>query len=159
LESYGPNTVEVDGAIREVDNAIGELLEGLNERNLTKAVDLIILSDHGMSAISSSKVVRVSDMLGKDIINGNSVRNYNSGPTFDISFNNKSQISEVYDKLVAAFNENTDFQAGIQGIYTKENMPQRFHYTNSDRIADITILGKVGYSILRSSSSTVYGKY
>ena len=158
-KSYGPDSPHIDEAIVEVDNAIGELLEGLNERNFTKEVDLIVLSDHGMTSISMSRTVLVSDMLGRNIIDGTTVRNYNSGPTFDITFNDKGQIADIYNQLTTALQNNATLQDRIQGIYTKENMPQRFHYTNSDRIADITILGKVGYTLLKDSSSSYWGKF
>lgn len=132
-------------------------MNGLEQRNVSQNVDLLIVSDHGMATTPSSKIIRVSDILGRDIIDGTKVKNFNNGPFFDFYFQDASQIDTIYGELTTSIANSATFSDGIQGVYTKQNMPSRFHYANSNRIADIIILGKVGYSILRSSSSLLYG--
>ncbi|KAG2388541.1 hypothetical protein C9374_000705 [Naegleria lovaniensis] len=155
--SYGPNSNNVINAIREVDESIGLLMTGLEQRNISQQVNLLIVSDHGMAETPSSKIIRVSDILGRDIVDGSKVKNFNNGPFFDFYFQDESQIDIIYGELTASIVNSATFSEGIQGVYTRKNMPARFHYTNSNRIADIVILGKVGYSILRSSTSSLYG--
>ncbi|RXK37379.1 hypothetical protein M231_05366 [Tremella mesenterica] len=43
----GPESEEVEGALRSMDNMVGGLMEGLEKRNLTGIVNVIIVSDHG----------------------------------------------------------------------------------------------------------------
>ncbi|EFC47040.1 predicted protein [Naegleria gruberi] len=156
--ALGPEyTTELAEAIRKVDQAVGLIIQGLNERNATDKVDLIIVSDHGMAKTPDSQVVSVSDILGKDII-GADVLNMNDGPFFDFYFKDKSQVDEIYGQLAANIMNSIAFSSAIQGVYTRKNMPPRFHYSQSDRIADILILAKVEYSIKRTPSSTKYGQ-
>lgn len=129
----------------------------MKNRGISNYVNIIIVSDHGMSETPTSKAIRVSDILGMDIVNQRTVRNYNVGPIFDLYFSNKSQITDVYNQLTSVVSGNQIFSTAIQGIYTRENMPQRFHYASTDRIGDIIIVGNVGYSVLRTNTSTVYG--
>jgi predicted AlkP superfamily pyrophosphatase or phosphodiesterase len=43
----GPDSVLVEDALKRVNDMIGQLLRGLQERNLTGVVNLIVVSDHG----------------------------------------------------------------------------------------------------------------
>ncbi|KAL9654794.1 hypothetical protein ABK040_008588 [Willaertia magna] len=148
----GPESEEVSTAIKKVDDAVLLLLKGLESRNINGSVDIVIVSDHGMSATDSTKTVLVSSLLGKDIVDNNNVVNSNQGPIFDLYIKDTAQIDVIYNQLVNAANASRD---AIQGIYRKQDMPSRFHYSHSDRIADITIVANPPYSILRNDKSTV----
>ena len=43
----GPDSMEVDNALVEVDRIVGMLMNGLKLRNLENCVNLILLADHG----------------------------------------------------------------------------------------------------------------
>lgn len=58
----GPNSTLVNQAIQEVDDAIGRLWEGLVERNISECVNIMIVSDHGMSAFNASQLVVASEV-------------------------------------------------------------------------------------------------
>ena len=51
---FGPGTPEVAQALREQDAAIGALLDGLERRGLLASTTLLLVSDHGMSAVVHS---------------------------------------------------------------------------------------------------------
>src|SRR5712671_309982 len=50
--TYGPDSLQVEEALVTIDAALGRLVAGLRERNQFDRANLIILSDHGMSASS-----------------------------------------------------------------------------------------------------------
>lgn len=52
--------------------------------------------------------------------------------------------SEIYQYVKET--ENPHFQ-----VYKRENMPARFHYNSTERIAPIILIPDVGYSIIRST--------
>lgn len=54
---FGPDSVEVNRAIAEVDDAIARLVEGLTARGLENRTNLVIVSDHGMAAVADDRVV------------------------------------------------------------------------------------------------------
>lgn len=58
---FGPDSPEVAAAIRRVDSAIGQLVEGLSARG--RRVNLVIVSDHGMSATSPDRVVEIDSLI------------------------------------------------------------------------------------------------
>ena len=53
----GPNSPEMVDAINKVDAAIGRLLDGLRDRNTLERYDFVVVSDHGMSELSPSRVI------------------------------------------------------------------------------------------------------
>ncbi|XP_046550767.1 glycerophosphocholine cholinephosphodiesterase ENPP6-like [Haliotis rubra] len=60
---YGPMTSEVNSAIEEVDEELGRMLKKFASHGLDDTVDVMIFSDHGMTTISPSQVVNVSDVI------------------------------------------------------------------------------------------------
>jgi predicted AlkP superfamily pyrophosphatase or phosphodiesterase len=62
---HGPDSAEATAAIRTVDTAIGQLLDGLNARDLRDRVNLIVVSDHGMATVERGQFVVVEDMVAK----------------------------------------------------------------------------------------------
>lgn len=59
----GPHAPETLQALREMDAAIGRLVEGLATRGLEERVDVIVVSDHGMAEVPPGQVVAVEDMV------------------------------------------------------------------------------------------------
>ena len=48
---YGPNSPQVKEAIKEIDREISSLLDYIDDNNLQDTVNLILVSDHGMTSI------------------------------------------------------------------------------------------------------------
>ncbi|MBB1059733.1 alkaline phosphatase family protein [Lysobacter spongiae] len=60
---HGPDSPEATAAIREADDAIGLLLDGLRARGLDDAVNLVVVSDHGMAPVGPGHAVAVESMV------------------------------------------------------------------------------------------------
>ena len=45
----GPDSTEVEESLKLIDEFVGDVLSGLDDRNLSGITDVIVLSDHGMS--------------------------------------------------------------------------------------------------------------
>ncbi|MDO5504966.1 MAG: ectonucleotide pyrophosphatase/phosphodiesterase [Pseudoxanthomonas suwonensis] len=60
---HGPDSAEVHAAVREVDEAIGRLVNGLRDRGQLESINLIVVSDHGMAAVPAGNVVALEDMV------------------------------------------------------------------------------------------------
>lgn len=60
---HGPDSPAAHAAIREVDAAIGRLLDGLATRGPGAGVNLVVVSDHGMAAVAPGHAVAVEDMV------------------------------------------------------------------------------------------------
>jgi len=60
---HGPDSAETHVAIGEVDAAIGRLVDGLASRGLLDAVNVVIVSDHGMAAVVPGHSIAIEDMV------------------------------------------------------------------------------------------------
>jgi predicted AlkP superfamily pyrophosphatase or phosphodiesterase len=55
--TYGPDDVRIDPILTEVDYYLGYLLDEMEAMNIRQYVDVIVVSDHGMTSTPTSKVI------------------------------------------------------------------------------------------------------
>jgi predicted AlkP superfamily pyrophosphatase or phosphodiesterase len=60
---YGPDAPQTRKAVREVDAAVGRLIEALQRKGMLERVNVVVVSDHGMAAVLPGHVVAVEDMV------------------------------------------------------------------------------------------------
>lgn len=60
---YGPESQEVQEVIVKVDDVTGYLVKKLEENNLTDAVNVFLLSDHGFETVTTSRIINVTDVI------------------------------------------------------------------------------------------------
>ena len=60
---FGPDAPQTRAAVREVDAAIGRLLDALAGKGLLDRINLIVVSDHGMATVAPGHVIAVEDMV------------------------------------------------------------------------------------------------
>lgn len=127
---HGPDSPEVAQAVERVDSIIGYLRNEISKLKISKKVNLIVLSDHGMSGISDERNVKPSDYIKPEwyehIVTGT--------PTFIYS---KPQYR---DSILQAL-ENTPH---VQ-YYKKEKIPPLMNYGSSPRIGDILVMPDLGW--------------
>ncbi len=58
---HGPDSAQVNAAAAEIDRMIGRLVSGLQARGL--AANLVIVSDHGMAAVSPERRIFLDDLI------------------------------------------------------------------------------------------------
>ncbi len=58
---FGPDSPQIAEAVAEVDAALGRLRAGLQQRGMQ--ANLVIVSDHGMAAVSDQRVIRLNRLL------------------------------------------------------------------------------------------------
>ncbi|MGC3960415.1 MAG: ectonucleotide pyrophosphatase/phosphodiesterase [Verrucomicrobiota bacterium] len=59
----GVNSPQVTTAVALVDNALGRLTSGIERLQLTNAVNLVVVSDHGMADLSTNRVIALGDLV------------------------------------------------------------------------------------------------
>jgi len=60
---FGPDSREVNEALKDVDRAVGQLIKELRGRNLENLVDLVIVSDHGLANQPDEKTIYLDDYI------------------------------------------------------------------------------------------------
>jgi predicted AlkP superfamily pyrophosphatase or phosphodiesterase len=134
----GPESQAVGQAVRRVDGYIDQLLRGLSERRIAERVNVVIVSDHGMSESNASRVVVLDDYLsldGLDIIDLN--------PTLGI-FPPAGREEAVYRALAGAHPR--------LRVFRKSESPPEWHYRTHPRIPPIVGVVDEGWQILRRAT-------
>jgi predicted AlkP superfamily pyrophosphatase or phosphodiesterase len=60
---YGPNSTEIRSTIANADAMVGGILAGLQQRNLTNIVNVIVVSDHGMATTDVTRLIQLEDLI------------------------------------------------------------------------------------------------
>ncbi len=141
---FGPNSNEVNQAIVKEDNMLGLLFKKLKEINLYDSTNVILVSDHGMSEISKDRTVNIQDIIKDYDVE------YQQGGPFMLIQPKPDEVDQVYKLLLK--NENHF------NVYTKENIPARFHYSNNPFIPDIIISADLGWSLTTNKSAKYISK-
>jgi predicted AlkP superfamily pyrophosphatase or phosphodiesterase len=132
---HNPDSPEVKTAIRDIDALLGRLFAGLEKRKIFDRVNLIVVSDHGMTTVTSERVIYLDDYLDLDKVE---VVDWN--PIVAVRPREMSE-DEIYQKLAGA---HPHLQA-----YRKNEMPARLHYQKHRRIAPIIGIADEGWKISR----------
>ncbi|KAG0050092.1 hypothetical protein BGZ83_005144 [Gryganskiella cystojenkinii] len=139
--NYGPDGRRCQKALSEVDNALGVLLEGLRSRQLEQVVNLMVVSDHGMSYVTPDKSIYYDDYIDtSDLLLEESLQ-----PHLGIRTEDPKKLVTLYKSLKAAqIKQNLPFQ-----VYWREEVPARFHYSSNPRIAPLIVIADPGYVMTR----------
>jgi predicted AlkP superfamily pyrophosphatase or phosphodiesterase len=140
---FGPDSPETNVAIAQVDSAVGAIVDGIARMGLATRVNVIVLADHGMAALSPSRVVYVDDYASLD-----SMDVIEWGAVTSIAAK-KGHERYVYDRLHGA---NTHL-----AVYHRADVPARFHYSSNPRIAPIVAIAEEGWNVTshaRQASAT-----
>ena len=131
--TYGPDSLQVDEALVTVDAALGRLVEGLRQRGMFGTTNLIVLSDHGMSATSTERVVLLDEIVNVD------------------------HIDLVSSIVNAGINPKPGYEAEVEGAllkprphlqcWKKSSVPKKFHYGHNARIPAIVCLTDEGWMV------------
>ncbi|MFC2136530.1 ectonucleotide pyrophosphatase/phosphodiesterase [Bacteroidota bacterium] len=139
---YGPDSSEISEAVREADRLLGEILAGLEKRNILEKTNLIILSDHGMTTISPEKTINLDEY-----IDSGKITIPNMSPFMDM-MGEDSELDYAYEKLKGAHPN--------LSIYLKEEIPEEYHYSKHNRISRIIGIADLGWSIIQNDTKEKY---
>ncbi|KAI0172624.1 ectonucleotide pyrophosphatase/phosphodiesterase family member 3 [Hypoxylon sp. FL1284] len=136
---YGPNSTEIRSTISQVDTMLDQLFHGLEKRNLTNIVNVIIVSDHGMATTDVDRMIQIEDLV--DITK---VEHLDGWPLVGIRPKNPDDLQLLYEQASEKGKSNPNFE-----VYLRDkNMPERYHFSNNDRIAPLWIIPKTGWAIV-----------
>lgn len=111
----------------------------LADRNLTDIVDVIFVSDHGMTGVYP-QMIYLDDIIGADGIAA--IEHSDGWPSRGLRFSSAANESHYLRILLKSASENQE----KFDVYTHDTMPERYHYANSERIAPVYAVPKLGYA-------------
>uniref|UniRef100_A0A4W5PRW4 SMB domain-containing protein n=1 Tax=Hucho hucho TaxID=62062 RepID=A0A4W5PRW4_9TELE len=153
--SFGPVSGGLIEALTGVDKVIGQLMNGLKQLNLHQCLNIIIVADHGMEDTSCDRKEVLQDLL--QVENVRDLYVY-EGPFGRIRSNDKNQPCECKTKHVKNLPFLCICKKNGQKVkpYLKNHLPKRFHYANSRRIEDVSVLVNPGWLFERYPGSLTF---
>jgi predicted AlkP superfamily pyrophosphatase or phosphodiesterase len=134
--AHGPGHPRTVEAMREVDRALGLLIEGLEQRELYGQIHILVTSDHGMQQIDLERYVLLDEFLRLDQVN---VSDW--GPAAQIwtleGGPDRDQIFAALDGAHPAFAR----------VWKKGDGPARYHFDDHPRVPDVTVEAELGWMI------------
>jgi len=131
--SYGPDSPQVDAALRKIDAALGRLIDGLKQRGIFGNANIVVVSDHGMTATSEDRLVvldKLVDMHGVNVVTAGVVAGL--AP--------KAGHETEVDRALLAPHEH-------MRCWDKSRIPARLHYGSNARIPPIVCVADDGWLI------------
>ncbi len=132
----GPDSDELDAALRDIDSHIADLVAGLD--TLDQPANLVIVSDHGMAPTGSDRMIVLDE-----IVDASLYRLVEGGAyaTFEATEGNTA----AFEAALLAEHEHME-------CWRKEDIPARFQYGTHERIPPYFCLPDTGWTITASAS-------
>jgi ectonucleotide pyrophosphatase/phosphodiesterase family member 5 len=130
----GPYSDELNQTIELVDSLMGRLLDRLEEIDMLDRINIIIVSDHGMTEVSPDRVIELHPIL-----NDFDVLTDGVGTVTMIKPENPDDMIPLYRRL----KESEDNYR----VYLKEEMPQYWYYSAHAYIMPIIAVADIGWSL------------
>ncbi|KAM5346786.1 hypothetical protein ACJ41O_009791 [Fusarium nematophilum] len=136
---YGPNSTEIRQTIQNVDGMLGKVFHGLEERNLTNIVNVIVVSDHGMATTDISRLIQLEDLVDTD-----KIEHIDGWPLYGLRPKNPDDLQELYDGLKEKSKSTSNYEVYLRDV----DMPERYHFSKHHRIAPLWIIPQTGWAIV-----------
>jgi predicted AlkP superfamily pyrophosphatase or phosphodiesterase len=135
---HGPNSKEINQTIARLDSILGYFYQRLKEIALFDSTNIIVVTDHGMTEISSERTINI-----EKILSGFNYEHGDSGP-FMLIEPADGELENIYKKL----KENEDHFK----VYKRKDVPGRFHYSNNPLISRLVIIADNGWGVETNKS-------
>ena len=140
--AYGPEAEETKIAISSIDSEIGVLINGLKDRGIFDEVNIMIVSDHGMTETYTDQVIFLDDYIDMS-----RVELVDKGPFAVmrvvmglVDGDAKPEVDNLFPLLENAHPN--------MKVYKKNEFPENFHMTDNRRIQDLTAVADDHWRIL-----------
>ena len=133
---FSPDSDMTKNAVLRADSMIGRLVDGFRKRGIEKKVNLIVVSDHGMAAVPDTNAIVIDEFF--DTSHAKQI--FWVGEFTQI-WPKEGYTDEIYEAIKAKLPPQAH-------IYKKDEIPERFHYSGSRRIAPIIISPDPGWVIM-----------
>lgn len=135
---FGPISRETKRAVLKVDRDLGRLITGLKAREIFNQINLIIVSDHGMTTENWHNAILLDKLFDTNLAS----RIFWTREIVSI-FPRDGKENEIYQSLKRKLPPQAR-------VYRKAEMPARLHYSQSPRIAPLLVLPAEGWILTNS---------
>jgi len=139
---YGPDNVQTLKTIREIDSIVGIFYARIQQLPNADSINFIIVSDHGMGAISSERNIALADYIPESW----PVRIEGGNPNYNI-YAEGVWIDSTYIALKKV--------KGIH-VWKPNEVPLYLNYGSNPRVGDIIVVADSAWSITRNQPDKPY---
>ncbi|KAL1844980.1 hypothetical protein VTK73DRAFT_1392 [Phialemonium thermophilum] len=143
---YGPNSTEIRATIRAADDMIDQIFRGLEQRNLTQIVNVIVVSDHGMATTDVSRLIQL-----EDLVDMSKIEHTDGWPLVGLRPKNPGELQSIYEDVLEKTKHNPNVEVYLRDV----NMPERYHFSRNERIAPLWIVPKTGWALVQKHEMNV----
>lgn len=136
---HGPDSPQVNDALRDTDAALAHLVQGLKQRELFNRINLIVVSDHGMAAVPEENNVMIDKLIPLD-----QVQTVTMGIL--AGFNPKSDSAQARADFTRVEQTLTRPHPHMQ-CWNKHDVPARLAYGRNARVPQVVCLANVHWRI------------
>lgn len=141
---FGPVSPQTGKVVERMDSLMGVLRTKLSALPEAKRINLIILSDHGMAAVSPDKYINIKSLVPNRMIASISGGN----PVYLIN-----PAEGRKDSVLYLLNRSRGLKA-----WSKSQLPLKWHYGTNPRIPEIVVVADSSWSIgTRPDGSSIRG--
>lgn len=133
---YGPDSPQVNKAVRLVDSLMATLFEGLKSIKMLSETNVVIVSDHGMVGVSKKRTVNIEKMIG-----GMNATIAGAGPVMMVN-----TVKENIAKVVARLKKNAEHYH----VYRRDREPDYYHFSRHPFISPILVVADPGWYLINN---------
>ncbi|MDH5476207.1 MAG: alkaline phosphatase family protein, partial [Cyclobacteriaceae bacterium] len=142
---FGPNSKEIEKAVLEIDEKLGDFFKKLDQLHLP--INVIITSDHGMYPLDQSKKI-----IREDILDWSKIASIPEDAFALIYTKNSFETDSLFTILKSK-------EKGRYSTYKKNDIPTKLHYKNNDRIGDIVVIANTPYFFTSKKYNDYWGAH
>jgi ectonucleotide pyrophosphatase/phosphodiesterase family member 5 len=131
---FGPNSPEINESIKRMDGIAGLLMTRLDEIKMRDSVNVIFVSDHGMTEVSPERTINIEKIAGSA-----HARFYDDGPVMMVQ-----PSGEDPEKLYTLLKKNENHYR----VYNREEIPEYYHYSDNPYITPIVVIADLGWTLV-----------
>ncbi|RUL78327.1 ectonucleotide pyrophosphatase/phosphodiesterase [Dyella choica] len=134
---YGPDSAELNQALRDTDAAIGRMVDGLRQRGLYDKINIIVLADHGMASVPPDHNILIDkliDLKDVEVVTLDEVAGFNPKRKHDFN----------------AIEQQLEQPQQHMHCWDKSRIPKRLNYGSNTRVPQLVCLADVGWRITTS---------
>ena len=141
---YGPESEQLRHAIDNIDSSLGDLVAGVEALGLADRVHYVVVSDHGMAALSPDRMIVLDDYI--DVATTDVV---DWAPVLGLSPKNRD-----VEKLYAALKDKHPHLA----VYRKNEIPAEYGIAGHPRLPPIVGIADEGWYITSKREMDRWGQ-
>lgn len=131
----GVDSPAVVRAVAQVDEAVGRLMNGLDRLKLQDIANVIVVSDHGMTDLSTNRIVVLNDYVDLKKV--------------QVDFSGALAGLRPLDGDVTALYKQFSGREKHFKAYRRDRLPARFHFDDNRRIPPVILVAEEGWYISR----------